>query len=132
VRFFLDNNLPPRLARALNELSKPEHEVVHLREKFQPDTSDTTWLHTLASEGDWVIVSGDLRITRLPHEQKAWQESGLTAFFLEKGWSSLQFWEKATKLVGWWEAIVLQATRVEAGVGFLVPVRSKKLKILST
>ena len=52
---------------------------------FRRDTPDQEWLATLAEEGDWVIVSGDPRITRGKHERQAWLESGLTAFFLGKG-----------------------------------------------
>jgi len=82
VRFILDHNLSPRLARALDALSA-DHEVVHKRDKFDPRASDVEWLGTLGSEEDWVIVSGDLRISRNRDELVAWLESGCTAFFLE-------------------------------------------------
>jgi predicted nuclease of predicted toxin-antitoxin system len=65
VRFFFDNNLPPRLARSLHILVGPEHEVIHLKEKFAADTSDEAWMRSLAKELDWVIISADTRITRL-------------------------------------------------------------------
>jgi hypothetical protein len=130
VKFFLDNNLPPALARALHELSTP-HEVTHLREKFKADTPDVDWIQALASERDWVIVSGDIRISRNRDELRAWSESGLTAFFLEKAWAHLEFWTKATKLVQWWPTIMKQAETVQSQVGYLVPVKGAKLTIIS-
>ena len=43
MKVLLDNNLSPKIAKALNELFYPEHEVVALRDKFAGDTSDEEW-----------------------------------------------------------------------------------------
>ncbi len=102
MRFFLDNTLPPRFSEVLRLLEGPDgNSVVHLRSKFPPDTPDVTWIKSLAIEKDWVIVSGDLRISQNEFERLAWLESGLTAFFLAKGWSSLPLWDQAWRLVKW-------------------------------
>jgi len=45
----------------------------------------------LAKEEDWVIVSGDLRIRKNPHEIAAWRSAGHTIFFLKPGWINLPF-----------------------------------------
>jgi len=58
VRFFFDNNLPPKLAKSLHVLVEPHHQVVHLKAKFAADAKDETWMLELAKEEDWVIVSG--------------------------------------------------------------------------
>jgi len=42
VRFFFDNNLAPKLAKSLHALVEPEHEVIHLKEKFKASASDET------------------------------------------------------------------------------------------
>ena len=62
MRFFFDNNMPPPLVRVIGELEKASEEpntVTHLRDRFAPDTPDTTWIKTLGTERDWVIVSAD-------------------------------------------------------------------------
>ena len=64
MRFFFDNNLPPKLAKSLHLLVEPHHQVVHLKAKFAADAKDETWMLELAKEEDWVIVSGDLRIRK--------------------------------------------------------------------
>ena len=90
MRFFFDNNMPPPLVRVIGELEKASEEpntVTHLRDRFAPDTPDTTWIKTLGTERDCVIVSADIRITRNKAERQAWKESGLTAFFLKPGWA---------------------------------------------
>lgn len=124
MRLFVDNCLPPRLARALHELSEPDgHSVIHLRAKFEPNAADEVWIPTLGQESDWVIVSGDVRITRVPHLRETWAQSGLTAFFLEKGWTNLKLWDQSWYLVRWWPYILSQAAMVEAGSGFFVPAK---------
>jgi hypothetical protein len=49
-----DNDISPRISKALNELeNREENEVVHLNEKFSADTSDEVWMRSLGQEGDW-------------------------------------------------------------------------------
>jgi hypothetical protein len=125
LKFFFDNNLPPHLAAAISALSKPEgHAVVHLRDKFDPSVRDVDWIRALAAEKDWVIVSGDYQISRKEHEKQAWRESGLTAFFLVKGWTNFSFWDQSYRLVRWWPRIIEQARLVQAGAGFEVPINA--------
>ena len=98
---------------------------------FRRDTPDQEWLATLAEEGDWVIVSGDPRITRGKHERQAWLESGLTAFFLGKGWAERSYWKQISELVRWWPQIVLKAGDAPQGSGFILPVGAKEMKQVS-
>jgi hypothetical protein len=134
VRFFLDNNLCPAFAPALTSLSKQEGcEVVHLSEKFPRNIKDEDWLPALSREGGWVVVSGDLRIFKLPHLRAAWVNSKLTTFFLAKGWMNKPLWDQAWWLVRWWPDIMKQASLVTAGYGFEVPAKPVgKLKIISS
>ena len=120
MRFFFDNNLPPRLARSLHVLVGPEHEVIHLKEKFAADTSDEAWMRSLAKELDWVIISADTRITRNPHEVQAWRAAGHTTFFLKPGWTHLSFWIQAYKFVKCFPDIIAKASKAKRGELFFV------------
>ena len=132
MRFFFDNCLAPPYARAVRALSAPDrHEVVHLGEKFARDTPDVEWINRLAAEGDWIIVSGDLRITRNPHEREAWLESGLLAFFFARGWMNVDFWAQAARLVHWWPKLVDQAQSVVPPAGFIVPFKGSRLEVVA-
>jgi hypothetical protein len=133
VKFFVDNCLAPAFARALGALSEPDgHQVIHLSEKFPRNVPDATWIKALAHEGDWIIISGDLRITRNAHERAAWNESKLLAFFLAKGWMNIEFWDQASRLVHWWPRIVDQAGKVAPPGGFIVPFKGAKLELVTT
>jgi predicted nuclease of predicted toxin-antitoxin system len=70
VKFFFDNNLAPRIAKALNILVSPEHQVIHLKDLFPADTDDVVWMEKLAKEKDLIIITGDLRIGKNPQEMK--------------------------------------------------------------
>ena len=132
MRFFIDNCISPRYARALRELAEiQKYEIVHLSEKFErSDVKDVDWLRTLGEEGNWVIVSGDPRISKSKADRRAWHESGLTAFFFGKGWSSLSYWKQAADIVRWWPEIVLESRRTEQGTGYLIPKKGKKFQTI--
>jgi hypothetical protein len=128
VKFFFDNCISFRIAQALNILDE-HNDVVALRDKFLPSIRDVEWLSELAREKDsWVIISGDTRISRNKPEREAWLEAQLTAFFWEPGWENLPHWRKAATMVKWWPAITDQAARIAPGAGFLIPVRSTRLR----
>jgi hypothetical protein len=129
LRFFIDNCISINLAEGIRVLAQvQEYEIVHLSEKFPADAPDLDWIPALSEEGDWVIVSGDPRISRSKAERAAWQESGLTAFFFSDGFPSKRYWKQAEILVHWWPLIVLKARQVPAGSGFLMPLSGKDLK----
>ena len=131
MNFFVDANLAPKLAHALSALSDAEGiTVTHLVDKFARNTPDEKWIVDLALEKDWVIFSGDYRITKNPQTRIAWQQSGLTSFFLQKGWTNLKFWDQAWKLVKWWPTIIETARNIQVGTSFLVPITATKLQII--
>lgn len=126
----LDNNLPPRVARAINSIVEPEDTVIALRDKFPPGTADVDWIDALGREGGWVVVSGDRRISRNRAEREAWRASKLTGFFLSKGLQKASVFKLTTRLLLLWEVMRTQHALVEAGAIFELPMRSGKLRQL--
>jgi hypothetical protein len=126
VRLFLDNCLAVRHARALHSILEPEgHSVVHLRDKFTADIPDAKWLHELGKEGDWVVISGDVRIVRNAHEREAWHQSGLTVFFLKPGWTNIAPLEQHAKFAHCLQDLIECARRAKPGSGFTVTPQGK-------
>jgi hypothetical protein len=131
VRFFFDNTLPPRLAKAVEILAEGDgHEIKHLRDRFTEDVKDTVWIPELAKDRDWIVISGDVKITTARHEREAWFQSGLIGFFQAKGWTALPLWEQSWRLIHWWPRIVDQAGKVKAPASFLIPVKGAKFEQL--
>lgn len=105
---------------------EPEHRVFHLRDKFeQPNTEDAKWMKELAVEADWIIITADVRISRNPHEVKAWKEAGHTIFFLKPGWTDLTFWDQANKFTKCFPDLIKIAERAPRGSAFFVTVNGK-------
>lgn len=125
MKFFFDNNLAAKLAHGLNEMVEPGHQVVHLRDKFAPNVEDIVWMKALATEEEWVIITADVRISRNPHEVRAWREAGHTIFFLKPGWTDLTFWNQANKFTKCFPQVIAQAERAERSAAFVITVNGK-------
>ena len=129
MRFFVDNNISHRVARALNCLVEPRHSVVHLKERFLADTSDIAWMTALAEESDWIILSADIAISRNPHEVAAWKKAGHPTFFFKPAWVQQPFWEQASRICHLFPDIIKQSERTRTGDAFVVPFKGKIEKL---
>ena len=125
MRFFFDNNLSIKLAKSLHVLAEPEHEVVHLKDRFAANTPDETWISILAQEPGWIVVSGDLRIRKNPHEVEAWRAAGHTTFFLKDSRINLPFWVQAWKFVKCFPDVIATAQKAKSGAFFTVTTSGK-------
>lgn len=120
MRFFLDNNWSPHLARALAALNVPEgHHVEHLKDRFSASTPDVTWINKLSSEGGWIVVTKD-RLRKGALERAALRSSGLLVFIFVKHWAHTQDWDQAAGLVRWWPRILTVSVQMAPGA-FEVP-----------
>lgn len=130
MKVAIDENLPPALARALNALFAGEHEVVHIREKFGPKATDLEWIPRLSSEGRWILISNDRRITRNKAELREFKRSRLIGFFLPASLEKAKLTKKTERLLGLWSSIEAQADLAASGSMFELPAKSTKLRPL--
>lgn len=118
MNFLFDHNLPPSWARALDALSNNKFEpgavgdVVALKDKFLPNTTDAEWLKTLKDEGNWTVISGDT-FRKNNAEKELVRSRGLNIFVLPKIWTTQQHWARTVNLIAWWPKIVMQANTVD-------------------
>ena len=87
MKFFLDNMISPKFARALREVGK---DVMALRERFPKDTSDEKWLTEISRESA-VVITVDRRIRTRPHERQALSQGKITIFFLGRFFAKTLF-----------------------------------------
>lgn len=128
MKFFFDNCVSPKLARAIHQLIEPAHAAEALKDKFHEGIPDTEWIPRLAAEsGEWIIISGDQRIRKRPQERDIWRAAKLTAFFMADGFANADKWEQIRWVVEKWPLIMDQAARVTPGSAFEVPRRGTKL-----
>ena len=131
MKFMLDRYLAVRHARALNALTTPQHEFVHLSDKFGPATRDVEWIQSLAMETGWVVLSGDTRAGQSTHECSAWRDSGLAILFLTRGWSRLPPLQQHARLALLLPKIINKAEITSPGSGFALPVSGKIEQLFS-
>ena len=126
MNYFIDNNLSPRIARALCAL-EGEHgdKVIHLKDKFDQKTTDEEWMTSLGHEKDWVVITCDKRISKNPYEIKAWKESGLFIVFLKSTWLKIPFWQQSWQIIKRWPEIKESSSTNNQSSSILVPVKGK-------
>jgi hypothetical protein len=130
VKALIDNNMSPAIARALNALFEPVHEVVALRDKFDAKVSDEEWIKALSVEGRWIVISGDRRITRNRAEYAAFRNSRLIGFFLARGLCKAKVIKQAERLLALWDRMETLAATVEGGAMFELQIKSNLIKQL--
>lgn len=81
----VDNNASPLLAATLAPLlAKDGRSAVHIRyaQGLGPAVRDVDWIHFLHRRpGEWMAISGDLRMTRNPAERAALRAAGARVLF---------------------------------------------------
>lgn len=104
MKVFVDNNLPPCLARGLNALFANDHEVVCHRDKFgKTHIDDEDWIPALGQEGGWVVLSGDINIARKRPSRELFLRSQLVGFFPRKAVMELPLAKKTARILTVWD-----------------------------
>ena len=133
MKFLIDNCISPHVEKLLEVIARSKndsHRVRSLKSKFNQGISDQECLKALGVEGDWVFVTKDPKIQRIPQERKAWIDSKVTAFFLDGSWGNLKLHDFAWRFFRWWPKILDTAGRAPVGAGFIVPLRFSETKPL--
>ncbi len=131
VKVLFDHNMPPVIARSLNELIKADgHEAVALRKKFRTNISDIDYYSELGKEGGWIVISKDVKQIKKPAERDAILRSGVMVFYLMPAVGKQRVNEQAATIIWQWDKILKQYELSEGGL-FALPVRKgSKFKVL--
>ncbi len=130
MKLLVDENLPPALARALSALFPGKHEIVHLRDRFGSAAKDIDWIRALGSEGKWVVLSSDRRITKNKAENQAFKSSRLIGFFFAAGLQKAKLTKQMERLMALWETIETQVDLISGGGMFEIQMKGSTLKTL--
>jgi hypothetical protein len=130
LKALFDNNIAPRIARAINVIVELyDDEAIALRDKFPTNISDIDLIQALDKEGGWVLVSEDRRITKNRAEREALRQASVVGFFLMPAWRKLDTRQKTAALLYAWPKMQKQFSLVQPGSAFQLPVnRNSKLK----
>jgi predicted nuclease of predicted toxin-antitoxin system len=126
MKFFFDNNLSHRLAKAMNLLEEDEF-VMHLKDKFRQDEIDEVWLKYVGSNG-LVLVTRDQKIRKRRAELIAFRKHSIGAFILTG--KNLGRWQEIKQLIWAWENMKKLAASTQRPFAFQVPPKGN-IKSLS-
>lgn len=130
MKVFVDNNLPPDLARGLDALFGNDHEVISHRDKFGlTHIADEEWIPALGAEGDWVVLSGDLNIARKRPSRELFKGARLVGFFPKSAVMELPLAKKASRILFVWDRIERISNDVRPGM-FELPQRGDRFASL--
>jgi len=111
LRFLLDNNLSPKVARALAALG---YDVVHLRDERAAEAPDEVWMAECARRG-WAAISYERYIQAKPSLRQVLEACGLTILFLPRSMASLDPRKLTIALLHAWPKIVEAAESARPG-----------------
>lgn len=131
MKLLFDNNVSPRVARAIGHLLDDGSTSIPLRDKFPASVKDIEWISALGSEGGWSVISGDLRITKNRAERQAWLGTDLVGFFMEPSLARLPPYEQTARLLFKLPLIEAQVRLISGPALFSLPIgNSSRLRQL--
>ena len=130
MKCFFDNMMPPKLAKTLSFMEGDDGiPVMHINEKFPPDTPDINWIEELAKERDWFIITRDNQIRKKTNERKVWQESHIPIVFLQRTWINHDLWEMAWRLIKYWPKLKEYINQNRKNESFLLTINGKIITV---
>lgn len=130
VKVLFDHNMPPALARGLNEIIQIDgHSAIPLRAKFATNISDLEYFNILGKEKGWIVISKDLQNSKKRAERAAILANKITAFYLSPGLQKKKITEQAAVIFWHWDRILLQLSLTDRGL-FQLPENKGRFKPL--
>lgn len=129
MKVMVDNDLPPRLARALDLIFADDgDEVVALRDKFgRGSVTDAEWISALGEEGRWAILSADRRIAKQRPSRELFIGAGLVGFFFPPSLQKQPLYRQAARVISIWPDLRDQV-RLNANGCFEMPASGRRFR----
>ncbi len=103
-----------------------EHEIVALADKISSDITDVEWIGSLDKEGHWIVISGDVRITRNAAERRVFQNSQLTGFFMAPALKKAPVLKQLERLCAFWDNMIRLSESALPGALYELPIKGSK------
>ncbi|WP_237476848.1 hypothetical protein [Lichenibacterium dinghuense] len=134
MRIFVDNCISHVVASTLNGyVAHLGHDAVHVRDlPCGPHATDVVWMATLRATGDdWLVLTGDVRISRNRPERLAFTQCNLKGIALAPSFQTMPMHQRASTILWRWPDIENAAARFQPPFLFELPVgRGTGLRML--
>lgn len=122
TKVLFDHNMPPAIARSLHEMIKLDgHSAIPIRDKFSESIEDIPYFNELGKEGDWIVISKDLKNAKRKPERQALLKANIVAFYLAPSVARQKPNEQAATILWQWDKILQQRRNNKNGL-FKLPI----------
>lgn len=131
MTFYFDENIAPRIARALAVLTEAEPiEVYSNVDVFKRGAPDEEWIPKVG-ESNGIVITQDLNIHRTRHQRELYKKHGVgVVFFKPPKKDGYLYWEMLTQILTSWPDIIKTVEREERPFAYIIKPRSRKLEKL--
>lgn len=111
-KIFIDENMPPQIARGLNILQQPQNdkdginiEVFSIKDYFGEGAKDEEWIPKVGKLRG-IVITQDYRIQSLKHQRELYKQNGVgILFFSPPSKTGFAYWEMVKQVIKRWEEI---------------------------
>lgn len=129
---YIDENMPPYLARGFNILQAPINlklkepiEVRAIKDDFGQGSKDEEWI-PLAGEKGACIITQDYNIRRIKHQQALCEKYNLGMFYFRPpSKNGFKYWDMLTLMVKHWQSIYKKAITEKRPFAYKITSRGK-------
>lgn len=129
MKFYVDENITPNIAKALAILQNPrveeKIEVFTIREEFGKGTPDEEWIPKVASENG-IVITQDFNIQRVRHQRELYKKHGLGVVFFRPPKKGYQYWDLVEFYIRRWKVVKDEVKKLKRPFGLVVTPNSAK------
>ncbi len=107
---FIDENLPPQIARGLDLLQQPQNakdgieiKIHSIKDYFTQGANDEEWIPEVGRLKG-IVITQDYRIQTLKHQRELYKEHGVgLLFFKPPSNTGFTYWQMVKQIIEKWE-----------------------------
>lgn len=130
MTIYIDENMPPHLARGFDIIQKPlsikmakKIEVKSIKDVFGEGAQDELWIPIAGEEGACVITQ-DYNIRRIKHQRELCEKYNLGMFYFRPpSKQGFQYWDMITLVVKHWLQIMKTCIKEERPFAYRITSR---------
>lgn len=111
-KIFIDENMPPQIARGLNLLQQPQNakdgmniDVLSIKDHFGEGAKDEDWIPEVGKING-IVITQDYRIQTFKHQRELYKQHGVgILFFSPPSKTGFAYWEMVKQVITRWEKI---------------------------
>lgn len=131
MTFYFDENIAPRIARALAILTEADPLEIHNTiDVFGRGAADEDWIPEIGANNG-IVITQDLNIHRTRHQRELYKKHGVgVVFFKPPKKHGYPYWEMLIHILSAWPDIAQTVEKAERPFAYVIKPRSKKLERL--